>query len=198
MLGAILGIGAGLVGAIGGASARSRANRELEEQIKRKEVFGKERLGLAKTIFGGRMPGATQLQNNILTNQSDTIDTVQKNATDVGQVLGAATQTQVNTNNAFGDLQIKEAQDFARRYGVLDSGYNDYNKIIDDQISMKGAQAQNRGQTWQELSNLGFGVAQFDLAGGFNGGGGGNGGYSSLPYKDRMALNNLGRMGLKW
>lgn len=168
MVGELLGLAGGIVGAIGGAGARARANAELERQNKRKEEFGKERLGLAKTIFGGRMPGATALENQILSNQANTIGTVQKNATDVGQVIGAATNSQVATNNAYQDLQVKEGQDWTRRYGVLNGAYDDYNQIMDDQIAMKGAQAQNEGQTWQELSNLGFGVANFGLAGGFD------------------------------
>ena len=168
MIGEILGIAGGILGAFGGADARAQANAELEQQIKRKEQFGKERLGLAKTIFGGRMPGVTALENNILSNQANTIGTVQKNATDVGQIIGAATNSQVATNNAYQDLQIKEAEDWTRKYGVLNGAYDDYNQNIDDQIAMKGAQAQNEGQTWQELSNLGFGVANFGLAGGFD------------------------------
>lgn len=186
MLGEILGLATGFAGLLGGSNARFKANAELDEQIKRKEEFSKERLGLARTIFGGRMPGASALENKILSNRANTIGTIQKNATDIGQVIGGATNAQVATNDAYQDLQAKEEQDLVRRYGVLQGAYDDYNKNIDDQISMKGAQAQNNGATWQELSNFGFGVANFGLAGGFDDFKYGGGNRTSNGLRERM------------
>jgi len=68
----LLGLAGGLIGTIGSAAARGSANAEIERQIKNKKALSDERLGLAKTIFNGRMPGATALENNIFGNQATT------------------------------------------------------------------------------------------------------------------------------
>jgi len=164
----LLGLAGGLIGTIGSAAARGSANAEIERQIKNKKALSDERLGLAKTIFNGRMPGATALENNIFGNQATTLSTIQKGATDAGQVISGAASTQGQTNKAFNDLSIEEMMDYQRRYGNLDNAYGNADQTLDDIIAMKGAKAQNKGQTWQELSNFGMGVSNFGVAGGFD------------------------------
>jgi len=90
--------------------------------------------------------------------------------------LGAASQGQ--TNKAFGDLATQEAQDYQRRYGNLvgaqegeiaegDKVHQDEVRRFQDLAQIRGAQNQNTQNTLGSLSNLGFGIANFGISGGF-------------------------------
>lgn len=163
-----IGLGMGLLGSIGSAFSRGGANAELEKLNKKNMALAGERLGLAKTLFNARMPGASAVENNIFGNQATTLSTIQKGATDSGQVISGAGSVQGQTNDAFSKLGIEEAGDAQRRYGNLNSAYDDYKTSLNDEIGIKGAEAANKANTWQEFSNLGFGVADFSASGGFD------------------------------
>lgn len=91
--------------------------------------FAKQQLGLAQQLYGGRMYGASQLQNNIFSNQANTIDAVNRNATDSSQALAMAAAAQGTTNEALSDLQIKEAQN---KYNMLGNLNRAYGTMIDE------------------------------------------------------------------
>lgn len=185
------GLGLGLIGGIGSLFGARRANRRLDQLMKQNPAYkenplARERMGLAQTLLNARMPGAAAAERNIYTNQANAIANVNRNATDSSQALALAAGTQGQTNQAFGNLSMQEAQDYQRRYGnfvgaqegVIQEGdkvHQDSIRRFQDTVQMRGAQNANTQGAWNSLSNLGLGAASLGMAGGMNqmfGGGG--------------------------
>lgn len=196
-----LGLVGGIVGGVGGLFGNRKSNRRLEDLIKQNPTYKQnpvagQRLALAQQLLNARMPGAASLERNIFSNQANALGQINRNATDASQALALASASQGQTNQAFNQLGIQESQDYYNRLqnltgaqqGMIEEGdkvYQDQVRKFQDLAAIRGAQNQNRQNTWQGISNLGFGLANFGMAGGDNGlgglfGGGGNGGVSNL------------------
>lgn len=181
---AIAGLGLGLIGGIGSLFGSRRANKRLEDLLRQNPAYkenplARERLGLAQTLLNARMPGAAAMERNIYGNQANTLAQVNRNATDASQALALAAGVQGQTNQAFGNLGIQEAQDYQRRYGNLvgaqegviqegDKVHQDAVRRFQDMAQIRGAQNANTQGVWNSLSNLGFGAASLGVAGGFD------------------------------
>jgi len=191
----------GLAGAVGKIFSRHRANKELgrlgqQDPSYQINPLAKQRLSLAQSLLNAKMPGSAQLERNIYGNQANTLGAINRYATSGSQALARATAAQGETNNQFQNLGIEQLQDYQRRYGnyvgaeegMINEGdklFNDQTRRWNDQLQIKGAQAQNRAANWGDVSNLGFGLTSFGLGGGFdkifgNMGGGGNGSYNPM------------------
>lgn len=187
---ALIGLGVGLAGAIGKMFGRGKANRQLKSLIGKNPAYSEnplagQRLALANTMLNARMPGAATVERNIYTNQANQFSNINRAATDASQALSIAAGVGGQTDRAFSDLGIAEAQDYQRRYGnvvnaqdaVINEGdkmYSDQVRRYQDEVALTGAMNENRQNTWGDISNMGFGIADFAMAGGF-GGRGGNG-----------------------
>jgi hypothetical protein len=192
----VAGLISATVGEIGSAEARSASNRELEKLLsenKANPLIG-QRLGLAKTLFNARMPGATAAEKNIYTTGANTTAQIQRGATDASQFLTGATNVQAGQNKAFNQLSQQEMEDYQRRYGNLigaeDAAINEDNRVYQNKVSLKGAQQQNNGATWQELSNFGIGMANLGVSAGWKWPQGG-GGSSSTGLTQRMPTEQM-------
>ena len=75
------------------------------------------------------------------------------------------------------DLGVTEAQDYQRRYGNLTDAIgrqiNEEDKVFADResnyankVAMQGKINENRQAAWGDIANMGFGLANFGLAGG--------------------------------
>lgn len=190
----IAGLGLGVIGGIGSIFGARKANRQLEKLMKSNPQYkanpiANQRMGLAQTLLNARAPGAAAAERNIYQNQANMQGQVNRNATDASQAMAMAAAGQGQSNQAFGNLQSAEAQDYQRRYGNLegaqqgviqedDKVYQDQVRRFQDMAQIKGMQNQNRQNSWNSLSNLGFGAMNLGMAGGsqslFGGGGGGN------------------------
>lgn len=182
------GLGLGLIGGIGSIFGNAKSNRELNKLLKQDPTYkanpiAGQQLGLAQTLLNARMPGAAAAERNIYGAQANTMAQVNRNATDSSQVLALAGASQGQANQAFSNLGQQEAQDYQRRYGNLvgaqqgminegDKVYQDQVRRFQDLASIRGAQNQNRQNTWNSISNLGMGAANIGMFGGMNGGGG--------------------------
>lgn len=189
-----VGAGLGLIGGIGGMFAARRNNRELDKLVKQNPTYAanpiaQQRLGLATSLLNARMPGAAQMDRNILGAQANASAGIMRGATDSSQLLQQLANSQGQTDQSFENMQLQEQQDFQRRYGNLvgaqEGVINEGDKVYQDQVrrfgdlaQIRGAQAQNRSNAWSSLSNMGGGIMSFGMQGGFNGmfGGGGGGG----------------------
>jgi len=186
-----VGAGLGLIGGIGKMFGARKANRELEKLLKQNPQYqvnpiAKQRLGLAQSLLNARMPGAAAMERNIYANQANALGQINRNATDASQALALAAGAQGQTNQALGQLGLQESQDYYNRLGNLtgaqqgmiaegDKQYQDQVRRFQDMVSIRGAQAANRANAWQGLSNLGFGMMNMGLAGA-----GGMGGTGSM------------------
>lgn len=178
-----IGLGAGLIGSIG--KFFGGGNAQLEKLIKLDPKYtanpiAANRLSLAQTLLNARMPGAANYEANIYGTQANQQANIERNSTDASTALALGAASQGQTNKAFSDLSGKEAEDYQRRYGNLvtaqqgeieegDKVYRDQVRRFEDMAKIRGAQIENSQNAWGSLSNLGFGVANFGLSGGFNG-----------------------------
>lgn len=181
---AIAGLGLGLIGGVGKLFGNRKANRRLEELMKLNPQYqanplAAQQMGLAQTLLNARMPGAAAAEHNIYQSQANMIGQVNRNATDASQVLAMAAAGQGQANQAFGNLATQEAQDYQRRYGNLATAQqgviNEGDKVFQDQVrrfqdmaQIRGAQNANRQNTWDSVSNLGFGAMNLGMMGGYD------------------------------
>lgn len=191
--GAIAGVGLGLIGGIGKMFGRAKANRELKALAKQDPTYSadprimqmaNQRLGLANTLLNARAPGAMQAERNIYSTQAGQLAGLNRSATDASQALAVAAGIGGQTQDAFTNLGQQEAQDYYRRLenqgqaqqGVMNEAqrvegntFNDQLRKYQNKMDIQGAMQQNRQNTWGDISNLGFGLADFGMSGGFNG-----------------------------
>ena len=189
---ALIGLGMGLVGGIGKMIGRGKANRELKSLMKQDPTYqadprvmqmANQRLGLADTLLNARMPGASAAERHIYTNQANQLAGLNRGATDASQALAVAAGIGGQTNQAFENLGKQEAQDYYNRLGNLNNAqqgvmneatriegnqYQDQLRKYQNKLDIQGAIQQNRQNTWGDISNLGFGRADFGLSGGLS------------------------------
>lgn len=179
-----VGLGLGVIGGIGKIFGSSHANSQLNDLLKQDPTYtanpvASQRLGLAQSLLNSRMPGAAYAQQNIYNNQANQQANVQRNATDGSQALALGAAGQANTNQAFGQLNQQEDQNYQQRYSNLvgaqqgqiqegDKVYQDQVRRFGDVAQIRGQQNQNTQNAWSSISNLGFGAANFGLSGGLS------------------------------
>lgn len=202
-----IGLAVGLVGGVGRLFARGKANKEMKALMARNPVYrenplAKQRLGLAQSLLNARMPGAATAEKNIFANQANQISNINRGATDSAQALALATGTQGQTNQAISDLGQQEAADYQRRFGnyagAQEGVINEQNKVFQDQVrrfsdtaQIQGQINQNRQNSWGEVSNLGFGLANFGMSGGFNNMFGGQQGGGFQPTQSAATISGM-------
>ncbi len=173
----LIGLGIGLIGGIGKMFGRGKANREMDKLLAKNPVYNenplaRQRLGLAQTLLNARMPGAVAVERNLFTNQATQLNRLDRGATDASQALAAAAGIGAQTDTSLNQLGINEAQDYQRRLanlsdaqqGVITEGdkvFQDKTRRYNDEFAVRGAQQQNRQNTWGDISNFGFSFADF-------------------------------------
>lgn len=163
----IASLGLGLVGGIGQLFGTGSANKKLEELQAKNDALADSRLGLAKTLLNSRMPGQAETERNIFSNQASQIGNINRTATSSNEALLAGAGAQGQTNEALNKLGIEDKQDYQRRYGNLNQAQDAKLQSLEGDAQLQGAQAANKYNTWGNISNLGFGLADFGMAGGF-------------------------------
>lgn len=159
----------------GGLFQNAKAN-EINPQYKPYTVspYAKQQLGLAQTMFGGRMFGAPELEQNILASQSNYLNSVGRNASDSGQALAMGQLAQGQTNQNFQDLQIQELQNKYNMLNNLNQGYqgmiDEGDKVYQDMMTKYQIDVQDRaalrGAAWNNIfggfSDIASGAMQYD------------------------------------
>jgi len=186
----LLGLGAGFIGSIGKLFGRGRANREMDTLLAKDPTYSenplaKQRLGLATTLLNARMPGAIAVERGIYGNAANSLNNVNKVATDASQAITAASNIGAGADAAFQNLGQQEAADYQRRYGNQVSAQegliNEQDKVFQDKLrrfgdetQIRGAQSENRTNGWQDIANGGWALSDFGLASGMGGNAVGN------------------------
>lgn len=134
LIGGILGGIADVGKIIGGFSQNHEAN-QINPVYRPYEIspYAKAQLGLAQQLFNGRMFGASALEQNIANSQANYMANVGRNATDSSQALALGALSQGQTNNAYNDLQIKEAQNKYDLLGNLNTAEQGMTAELDKQ-----------------------------------------------------------------
>jgi hypothetical protein len=144
-IGTALGIGKSLIG----LSQMGKAN-DINPQYD--DSYLKKNIGMFQNLYNGRMPGATNLEQNIGNAQQNTISNAQRGATDASQALGIASASQGQANQSYNDLQTKEAQN---KYAMADHLSNAY-QLMNQQMMQKyqmdsQAKAATRNSAFQNI-----------------------------------------------
>lgn len=180
---AAIGLGVGLIGGVGKLLQAGKANATLNTLAQQDPRYAPnpvaaQRLALAQTLLNSRMPGAAYAQRNIQANAANQQDVVQRNATSGAQAIVAGAAAQAGANRADESLNAQEGQDYERRFqnytgaaeGEIQEGdkvYQSQKNNFQDLAQIRGAQNANTQNAWSSISNAGFGLANFGLAGGF-------------------------------
>jgi hypothetical protein len=191
LVGPIIGGALGTVGTIFGAVAGMKADKKLSQLQKEDPVYhgspyAHQQLGLAQSLLNARMPGAAAQERNIYSNQANYLGQVNRNATDSSQALALAGMAQGQTNQAFNQLGIQEAQDYNNRLQNMNQAYGvateDKRAVFDDrvrrwqdQVNILMAQNSMRQAGAQSISNLGGSMGS-SMTGAMGSGGGMMGG----------------------
>lgn len=173
MLPALAAAGA-LGGFVGGIFNSNSANKKLDDILARDPMYtanpiAAQQYGMAKTILNARTPGATYAQGQISQNEANSMDAATRNATDGSQLLATGGALEGMANRATLGLAEQEAADYQRRFGnviatggaVINEGdkvHQDAVRRMQDEVSIRGQQAQNKQNVWNSLTNLGMGA----------------------------------------
>lgn len=205
----IVGIGTGIIGAIGSLFGNKKANRDLKrlqsedpnyltsQQGIANQNLSQQRLGLAQTLLNSKMPGSSAIDRGIYAGYGNQAGNISRNASsgtqalalgaaNVGQANDAFMQQGENQANWFrGNLQnLNQAQEGLANENRF--AFGDTTRRFEDKAQIQGAIAANRRNTWSSIENLGGGIANFGMNGGmsgiFGGGGGNSNGGGLNPY----------------
>lgn len=81
--------------------------------------YAEQGLALAQNLYNGRSAGAVNAEQNILTNQANTMAGVERNATDASQALAVGAAVDGQSNNAFANLAQQESMDRMQKAGMV-------------------------------------------------------------------------------
>lgn len=179
----LLAAGLGIIGGLGKIIGRGRANKNMSKLLKDDPTYtanplAANRLGLAQSLLNARMPGAASAERNIYGSQAAGFNNAARSATDPTQLLAAGVAGQAQTDQSFENLEQQEAAGFQQRYNNLTSAqeeqiqeddkvFNDQTRRFNDKFQVAGAKNANNQNSWGDISNLGFGLADFGMAEGF-------------------------------
>lgn len=194
------GLGLGLIGGIGNLFGAGKSRREMKRLLKNDPVYqtsqvAKERYGHAQTLLNARMPGAAAAERNIMATQANQLANVNRLATDSSQALALAGGIQGGTNQAVEQLGMQEGQDYYNRLenlsgaqqGMIQEGdkvFQDRVRRFDNQVAAAGANAQNRANSWNSLSSLGFGMMNLGMSSSSGGSGAAAPMDRNIPYSN--------------
>jgi hypothetical protein len=128
--------------------------------------YAKEQLAGARANLNARMPGAAQAERNVYQNQANTLASMGRNATDSSQLLALAGGVQGQTNDAFGNLGVAEAQNRMVQQQQLNNALgvmtNEGDKVFNDKLR-KYQEAYNAKQGLMNagMTNMANGVNQW-------------------------------------
>lgn len=89
--------------------------------------YAKQNLGIINQLFNARMPGAAEAGRQISTNQANTMNNVNRVATDSSTALALGLASQGQADESANELAIKEG---TQKYGLLDNLSNAYQTLI--------------------------------------------------------------------
>ena len=192
------------VGVVGGIISRSKANKEARNALANRPKYQeneeiRKNLGLAQALYGGRAPGAAEAERNIYQTAANTQSSINRAATDANQAILGAGAIQGQTNIAFNQLQQQELADAQRRYQNLMSAEEamageqkrawDWNVMgkYQDTAAVNAAIAQNRANSWKDVTQMGMAAANISSSMGNVWGKGGKGDSGKIDNSSMMS-----------
>lgn len=176
----------GTIGTIGGNLDKDKIRSQMlkvgaQDPKYTESQATKDQYGLAKTLLNARMPGASNIEQNIYSTGAEANQNVDRGATDASQALALKSMNANNQNKAFENLGTQEAQDYYNRLNNYNQAsgaqaqsdmtqYEDNVRRWQDTMNILLKRGEIKGGEWQSVTNLG---GMFAGMGGMGGGGGG-------------------------
>lgn len=120
---ALSGLGSLARGLFGGKQNKKANQINPQWQQYQTSPYAQRQLALAQQMFGGRMAGAGAQEQNIMNNQASTLGNINRNTTDAARALALTGSVQGQTNDAFANLGMQEAQNKQNMLGNLNQAY---------------------------------------------------------------------------
>lgn len=184
MIGPIIQGAMGTVGTIFNSIAGIRADKKLDKLLEKDpqytiSPYAQNTLGLAKTLLNARMAGAAARERNIYGAGANAMANVNRNATDASQALALGAGIQGQQNDAFGQMQQLEGQDYYNKLNNLNQAnagmteehrnvFDDSVRRWQDQVNTVMTQYKMRRQGGNDWSQMG--AAGASMGGGMMGG----------------------------
>lgn len=130
--------------------------------------------GEGRNLYQGRMAGATQAEQNLLSGNAGFNAAVDRSATSGSQAIAAKAAGLGSTNQGFQDLALTEAQNKQNRFGIYSNVSqlmaDEGNKVYQDRLrkyyddlnykrGLQGAAMQNKASFWQGLDDTAMAAA---------------------------------------
>lgn len=203
----LMGIGAGLgvansIGRFIGGIKQTKEAKKINPVFNQYQTnpYAQQQLGLAQQMFNGRMAGASQMQNNLFSNQGNTLDAIGRTATDGSQALAAIAGAQGQTDQSISDLQTMEAQNKYSMLGNLNAAYGSMINEGDKGYESMFQKYQMDAQRKDALANAGaqnkYGAVSDVASMGMSLGGGLLGGLFGGRQTNRNVIGGLQRGGI--
>lgn len=154
-----------------GIKADHKANQVQVPDAERKPS---EVLPLAKQLFNARMPGATNAEQNIMGNQANAVESVERNASSGAQALALISAIQGQSNNAVNALGQQEGAYKLNAFNNLAGlSTNEQDKeylaklkareeAINEQNALRGSAGQNIKTGINELGSTAYLLSQMN------------------------------------
>ena len=146
--------------------AQAKKQQKMANAIKPVRVdykisdYAKQMMGDASLAMNGRMPGAAAAEANIGQSQVNAVNATGRGATSAAQFLALAAAAQGNTNQAFGNLGVAEAQDMQRRLANKMNAQNvmigEDDKVYNDRMQKYLEESQTKAQLQQSADQNRF------------------------------------------
>lgn len=181
MIGGITNTAMSTVGGIFSAIAGMKADKQLSKLIEKdprytSSPYAANTLGLAQTLLNSRMAGASAREKNIYGAGANAMGNINRNVTDSSQALALGAGIQGQQNDAFGQLQMQEGQDYYNKLNNLNQANQgmtaEHKDLFDDEVrrwqdqvntvltqyKMRQAGGNNISQWGAGLSSMGGGM----------------------------------------
>lgn len=168
------------IGMVGKAVGRSQANKQMRQLLKdqpkyQENPLAKQQYALSQNMFNAQMPGTQEYMSGIERGRASTIASAERAG---GNPLLAASAASSQANEAGQALAGQQAAYKQNAYGNVAAAnqglINEQDKVYQDQLrqyqtrtQLEGAMQENRQNTWGDVTNTGFGLANFAASGGF-------------------------------
>jgi hypothetical protein len=170
------------VGTIGGNLDKDKLRSQMltlgaKDPTYKESQATTDQYGLAKTLLNARMPGASNMEQNIYATNANANANVDRGATDASQALALKTQNAAGEDKAFSNLGTQEAQDYYSRLGNLNqasdkqaqsdmTSYEDNVRRWQDSMNLLLKRGDIKSSEWQSVSNLGGQFSSMNFGGG--------------------------------
>ncbi len=177
---AIGGAALGLIGTVGNIFARAKTNKELkkwgaQDPSRARNTEVDTQYGAAQQLLNGRDPYEAQAAQAAVTRYGNTANTINKVAGSASQALAAnaaATgQLQQDQGELAGENQDNYYRNLAQMNYATGARVQENEAMFGDELrkhekagEVLGVVAQNRSNTWSDISNFGGGLASLGLS----------------------------------